>query len=158
MNRLLARLAIVGLAAALAACANQPYRGAQDNTPIYAPSRHGDARVEYGYVSAIDTVQSDRRGSSTGAGGLIGAVAGAAIGRQFGNSGSGRATGTVLGAFGGAILGDTIERQQNGGGGTVMRVSVQLERGGTRAFDYASVGDLRVGDRVRIENGQMYRL
>lgn len=159
MSKTVLRLSLAAVALTLGACAHQPgprYGG--DNPPIYAPSRHGEARVEYGQVAGIDTVQTDRRGGSTGAGGVIGAVTGAIIGRQFGNSSGGRATGTVLGAMGGAVLGDTIERQQRGGGASIVRVSVQLERGGLRTFDFQTVGDLRVGDRVRIENGQMYRL
>ncbi len=165
MSKSVLRLSLAAVALTLGACAHQPgprygHGGVQDTPPIYSPSRHGEPRVEYGQVAGIETVQAERRGGSTGAGGVIGAVAGAVIGRQFGNSGDGRATGTVLGALGGAVLGDTIERQQRGGGGgsTVYRVSVQLERGGMRAFDFQSVGDLRVGDRVRVENGQMYRL
>ena len=31
------------------------------------------------------------------------------------------------------------------------------ERGGARAYDLPSSGDLRVGERVRIENGQLFR-
>ena len=164
MSKTVLRLSLAAVELTLGACAHQGgprygYGGVQDTPPVYSPSRHGEPRVEYGQVAAIETVQGERRGGSTGAGGIIGAVAGAVIGRQFGNSGDGRATGTVLGALGGAVLGDTIERQQRGERGSgVYRVSVQLERGGMRAFDYSSVGDLRVGDRVRIENGQMYRL
>jgi uncharacterized protein YcfJ len=44
----------------------------------------------------------------TGAGGLMGAIAGGAVGNQIGHGG-GRAAATVLGVVGGAILGDRIE-------------------------------------------------
>lgn len=44
----------------------------------------------------------------TGAGGLMGAIAGGAVGNQIGHGG-GRAAATVLGLVGGAILGDRIE-------------------------------------------------
>ena len=37
------------------------------------------------------------------------------------------------------------------------RVSVQTDNGGFRAFDVPSPGDLRIGDRVRIDNGQISR-
>ena len=37
------------------------------------------------------------------------------------------------------------------------RVSVQTDNGGYRAFDVPSPGDLRIGDRVRIDNGQISR-
>lgn len=44
----------------------------------------------------------------TGAGGVMGAIAGGAVGNQIGHGG-GRAAATVLGVVGGAILGDRIE-------------------------------------------------
>src|SRR4051812_16707068 len=44
----------------------------------------------------------------TGAGGVMGAIAGGAVGNQIGG-GSGRAAATILGVVGGAILGDRIE-------------------------------------------------
>ena len=38
------------------------------------------------------------------------------------------------------------------------RVSIQTDNGAYRAFDVPSPGDLRVGDRVRIDNGQISRI
>ena len=52
----------------------------------------------------------------TGAGGVMGAIAGGAVGNQIGHGG-GRAAATVLGVVGGAILGDRIE----GPGGTQVQ-------------------------------------
>lgn len=48
------------------------------------------------------------QGNKSGAGALMGAIAGGAVGNQVGG-GSGRAAATALGIFGGAILGDKIE-------------------------------------------------
>lgn len=48
------------------------------------------------------------QGNKSGAGALMGAIAGGAVGHQMG-SGSGKAAATALGLFGGAILGDKIE-------------------------------------------------
>jgi uncharacterized protein YcfJ len=45
---------------------------------------------------------------TSGGGGLLGAIAGGAIGSQIG-SGSGRGVATVLGVLGGAVLGNSIE-------------------------------------------------
>jgi uncharacterized protein YcfJ len=61
-------------------------------------------------------------GQKSGAGALMGAIAGGAAGNAIGD-GSGRAAATILGLFGGAILGDRIE-----GGGqpqTVQRCVTQ---------------------------------
>jgi uncharacterized protein YcfJ len=55
-------------------------------------------------------------GQKSGAGALMGAIAGGTVGNQIGG-GSGRAAATMLGVFGGAILGDKIE----GGGNPEMR-------------------------------------
>jgi uncharacterized protein YcfJ len=49
---------------------------------------------------------------NSGAGGVIGALAGGAIGNQFGHGG-GRAAATVLGVVGGALLGNQIENNNN---------------------------------------------
>jgi uncharacterized protein YcfJ len=48
------------------------------------------------------------QGNKSGAGAVMGAIAGGAMGNQIGG-GTGRAAATALGIFGGAILGDKIE-------------------------------------------------
>lgn len=53
-------------------------------------------------------VQTQTPGTKSGAGALMGGIAGAALGNAVGQ-GSGRAAATILGVFGGAILGDRIE-------------------------------------------------
>lgn len=53
---------------------------------------------------------------TTGAGGVMGAIAGGALGSQIGG-GSGRGVATVLGVLGGAVMGDRIE----GGGNTQLQ-------------------------------------
>jgi len=56
---------------------------------------------------------------TTGAGGVMGAIAGGALGSQIGG-GSGRGVATVLGVLGGAVMGDRIE-----GGGNTQFQTVQ---------------------------------
>jgi uncharacterized protein YcfJ len=58
-------------------------------------------------------------GQKSGAGAVMGGIAGGAIGNQIGDGG-GRAVATVLGVIGGAMLGDRIE-----GGGTPQTQTVQ---------------------------------
>ena len=48
------------------------------------------------------------QGQKSGAGALMGAIAGGTVGNNIG-SGSGRTAATMLGVFGGAILGDKVE-------------------------------------------------
>ena len=155
MSRLTAALAL-GLAAALTAgCATQAYQPvAGPATPAGPAYGHrGEARAEYGQVHSIDLIRAQQQ--TTGGGGLVGGVIGAVVGRQFG-SGSGRSVGTLVGAVSGAIIGNEIEKNQRGAR-DFYRVVVRTGQGELRSFDYAQLDDVRVGDRVRIENNQVYR-
>jgi len=115
--------------------------------------------VEYGHVANIEVLRSETPGGgTTGGGAVAGGVIGGVVGNQFGR-GSGRAAATALGIVGGALLGNTIEGQHSGPRVyESYRVSVQTDNGGFRAFDVQSPGDLRIGDRVRIDNGQISRM
>jgi uncharacterized protein YcfJ len=55
-----------------------------------------------------NTTQVEARTQKSGAGALIGAIAGGAVGNNIGK-GDGRTAATMLGIFGGAILGDKVE-------------------------------------------------
>ena len=134
----------------LAACGNVPRR---NETVSNVPAPYSQA-VQFGRVSNIEVVSRESRASGGGA--VLGAVLGAVVGNQVG-SGSGRAAATGLGAIGGAVIGNNIERRNDGGGGSVYRVSVRLDNGATQQFDYERIDDVRVGDRVRLEGGQLYR-
>ena len=59
--------------------------------------------------------------------------------------------------WGGAVAGNAIEGRMNQGYTQAYRISIQLDQGGMRAYDVSSPGDLRVGDRVRLVNGQISR-
>lgn len=115
--------------------------------------------VEYGHVANIEVLRSETAGTgTTGGGAVAGGVIGGVVGNQFGH-GSGRAAATALGIVGGALLGNTIEAQNNGPRAyESYRISVQTDRGGYRAFDVPHPGDLRIGDRVRIDNGHISRM
>ncbi len=142
------------LAGSLVGCA--PYRQAPASYPAASYPARVPASVEYGRVSHIEVLQSQQRGQSTGAGAVIGAVVGGVLGNQVGK-GSGRAAATAVGVVGGAVAGNAIEERNSGGYATVYRLSIRLDQGGQRVYDVNSVGDLRVGDRVRMDNGQISR-
>ena len=138
----------------LSACASRPQT---TNAPIYSPACTAPAAsLSYGTVRGIEAVNQGNE-ASTGAGAVVGGVIGAVVGRQFADSNSGKNVGTVAGAVGGALIGNEVEknsrREQQ-----AVRVNVQVDHGGMRSFEFKSVGDLRVGDRVRIEGNQLYRL
>lgn len=131
------------------ACSSNPRRNevASGSHPI-----QNDYSIQYGRVSQIALIRQD--GRSTGGGAVLGAVLGAVIGNQIG-SGSGRSVATGAGLIGGALVGNSLEKRQSPDS-DFYRVSVQLDNGQTRQFDYAQLDNLREGDRVRIENGQLY--
>jgi len=121
------------------------------------PSAGGPSQGGYVMTGSVRSIQRlDARNNTTGAGALIGSAVGAVVGRQFGGSSDGRAQGTWAGAIGGALLGNEIEKDRGGARGSV-RINVEFDGGGERSFDYASAGDLRVGDRVRVEGNRLYR-
>jgi outer membrane lipoprotein SlyB len=103
-------------------------------------------------------LRSQTPGTGTSGGGAVaGGLVGGVVGNQFGR-GNGRTAATVLGLVGGALLGNTIESNNNGPRTyESYRVSIQTDTGAYRAFDVGSPGDLRIGDRVRIDNGQISR-
>ena len=123
-----------------------------------APNNQG-AYVEYGRVSNVEVVRLQQPSAGPGIGAVIGGVAGAVVGSQIGG-GSGRTAATVIGAVGGAVAGNAVEKSRaaNTSAGESYRVSVQVDNGPMRAYDMSSYGDLRIGDRVRIENGQLFRV
>lgn len=126
------------------------------------------AAVEMGRVTDIQSVQmgatSATNPSTTRAvvGGIIGAVVGSVVGKNIDN-GHSRAGATVLGAGAGAAIGhhsgQTAEANTaaSGAGGPAYRVTVQTDQGAWRTFEVGALGDLHVGDRVRVENNVIYR-
>jgi hypothetical protein len=63
----------------------------------------------------------------------------------------------VLGSVGGAISKKSVEHL-NGHDSDIYRITVILENGNLQEFNYADINNLRVGDRVKVENGQIERL
>jgi outer membrane lipoprotein SlyB len=118
----------------------------------------GVANISYGVVTAVEQGRSPGAEINGGAGALIGGVLGAVLGRQVAGRGDARTAGTFVGAVAGALIGHQVERHRSRGESSVARVSVQLDRGGVITLDGADVGDLRVGERVRVENNRVYRV
>lgn len=127
--------------------------------PVVSGSVAGDVRhdryAQYGYVSDINVVASERRAS--GAGALIGGALGAVLGNQIGG-GSGRTAATVAGAVGGAVAGHQIEQSRSAPAGAYYDVRVRMDNGDSRVITVADLGGLRVGERVRVEGENIIRL
>lgn len=148
--RQLAVVCSVSALALAAACSSSPPR----NERHFDRSGAVSSATQYGNVSHIDIVSESAR--TSGGGAVLGAVLGAVIGNQVG-SGSGRTAATGVGLVGGAVIGNSIERR-NKRDGEVYRVSVRLDNGRTSQFDYDRIDDLRVGDRIKVEDGQLHRV
>ena len=160
-----------GIVAGLAACAAPPpdYSSSYPQAPVagypantypantYPANNGSNNYIEYGRVTNVEVIRTQNPNQTNGAGAVIGGIAGAVIGHQFGG-GSGRDLATIAGGVGGAVAGNAIQKNNNAQGGyDTYRVSVQTENGALRSYDLASANDFRPGDRVRIQNGQLYR-
>jgi len=150
-DRPLSTLIGVTALAAVTACSTPMPR--DDRVVYQEPTRQMPAYAEYGRVENIGTISVAQRPS--GAGAVLGAVLGAVVGNQIG-SGSGRAVATGVGAVGGAVAGNAIEGRTLRDG-ELYRVQVRFDNRTVRDFDFERIGNLNVGDRVKFENGQLYR-
>jgi outer membrane lipoprotein SlyB len=104
-------------------------------------------------VAAINVVQV------SGNGGYLGTIGGAVVGGLIGSSvggGSGRTAATAAGAIGGAAIGNNIERnsQRNN---LRYEVVVRYSNGATQTVTYETDPGWRVGDHVRVNNGNLLR-
>ncbi|NHZ81249.1 glycine zipper 2TM domain-containing protein [Massilia sp. CCM 8695] len=142
---------VVAVSAVISGCAstsNQPANNGSYSNPV-------SASAGYGTIESIQVTRSEGQTSGTGA--VVGGIVGALVGNQVG-SGTGRTAATVAGAVGGAVVGNKVEANRNAGNGQELyQINVRLENGETRTVVQDSVYDLRVGNRVRLVDGRVYR-
>ena len=161
------------LVASLAACGSAPMSQPVGSYPTgsypattssYPATGTAPATLEYGRVTGIEYVppgtSTASRGGPNVLGAVVGGLGGAVLGRQIGG-GSGRDAATVLGGVAGAAVGSQVGRGQQAPAATTTqptyRISVQTDQGAMRTYEVPTPGELRVGDRVRVENGVIYR-
>lgn len=160
----LTSLATTGLAiATLAACSSYPLGPTATTYPSY-PSTYPAgtmpvAGTEFGRIVNIEYMPVGT--AAPGGSGVLGAVVGGVVGGLLGNqigSGGGRTAATVLGGVAGAAVGSQIARNQQGVTTQAgYRITMQTDQGVIRTYEVPATGDLRVGDRVRVDNGVIYR-
>jgi len=145
--------ALVAASAILGGCASnsQPYYGSNDG---YRSGYDNTASAGYGTIESIQVGNGDSR--TSGAGAIVGGLVGALAGNQVG-SGGGRTAATVAGGVAGAAIGNRVEANRNADGQQMYSVNVRLDNGEYRTVTQDSVYDLRVGNRVRIVDGRVYR-
>ena len=157
-TRFLKATTATAVLAALSACANYPGIAPTYPATTTYPTTPAPATAQFGQVINVELVrtqQQPRSGISAGA--VVGGVLGGVVGHQVGR-GTGRDIATVVGAVGGALVGNAIEKGNAPPTVTeIYRVSVQQDNGVVRTFDYATQPNVRIGDRVRVENNQVYR-
>jgi outer membrane lipoprotein SlyB len=107
-----------------------------------------------GRVTAVNTVAVKPDHPSV-LGVIAGGVLGGVLGHQVGG-GTGRDLATVAGALGGAYAGNKVGTNMNTK--QVFRVSVRLDNGTTRTFDYAADPGLKTGTRVKIDGNALARV
>ena len=122
-----------------------------------AATNYPSATIQYARVTNVELVSTQKPSSGIGAGAVVGGLVGGILGRQIGG-GTGQDIATVAGVVGGAVAGNAIQNNQvPATANQVYRVTVQQDNGVSRAFDYVEQPTVRVGDRVRVENNQLYR-
>jgi outer membrane lipoprotein SlyB len=127
---------------------DEPYQGSAEPRAIYSG---------YGVVESIDTAKQDYKGvagTGYGLGTVAGAVIGGVAGHQVG-SGSGNTAATIAGAAGGAYIGHQLEKRNQPA--DAYAITIRMNNGGFQTLTQPTTGGLRVGDRVRIENGSLQR-
>ncbi|WP_114968625.1 glycine zipper 2TM domain-containing protein [Rhodoferax ferrireducens] len=144
---------VLGLAAVLAlgACAdmNAP-PNAYGSEPAYPQSSNtGGVYSAYGVVQSIELVRQNNTGIGIGA--IAGAVVGGIVGNQVG-AGQGKTAATVVGAAGGAYAGHQVEKR-NQQQADAYKFTIRMRDGSYQTVMQTTNPDIRVGDRVQIDNG-----
>lgn len=156
------RIATVFIAAAsvgLAACTTPPYSQNQStNYPDRSYPASQDQRYgQYGYVESVEVVAGEPRSTAPGIGAIGGAIAGGVLGNQVGH-GTGRAAATVGGAVAGGVIGHQVEQRiggNNNNAATMYRFRVRMDDGSYQTYTQDRHENIRVGDRVRVDNGRV---
>lgn len=118
----------------------------------------GNVYSGYGIVQSIELVKQNTTGiagSGIGLGTIAGAVVGGVVGNQIG-SGRGNTAATVVGAAGGAYVGHELENRQQQST-EAYKITVRMDDGSYQTLMQGTNTSLRVGDRVRIDNGSVQR-
>lgn len=134
------------LALLMTACAgNRDYR---DSDNYYRCDTCGEV------VDIRQVYVEEERGIGWGT--VIGAVAGAAIGRAVSDDHETEAT--VGGAVAGGVVGRQIEKRRGGDTVTGWQIEVALDDGRYATVTQRTRPDVRRGDRVRVRGDEVYRV
>lgn len=141
-------------AATVASPAPEPYRVADGVPPDYVPAPVAASTsavplcFDCGVVANVRQVTNEAKPS--GAGAVIGGLAGAVLGSNIGR-GNTRTVASIAGAIGGGLLGNTIEKSRSQT--TSYEVSLRMDDGSTRSIASEAMPSWRIGDKVRLDGG-----
>ena len=113
-----------------------------------APPPSAAACQSCGVVQAVNAYQE--QGQSSGVGIVAGGVLGGVLGHQIG-SGRGNTVATVAGVGLGAVAGNQVEKNVNTK--TRWAVSIRMDNGTLRTFNYGSAPTVVAGNRVKLIDG-----
>ena len=140
----------------LGACANTSAPAPSGTATTYPQSGNSsNAYGGYGVVQSIDLVQQTQSSGIGGTGIGVGAIAGAVVGGILGNQvggGVGNTAATVIGAAGGAYAGNELEKR-NQQQTNAYKYTIRMNDGSYQTLTQNTNADVRVGDRVVIDNG-----
>ena len=168
-------ICLAAAALGLAACPETPYT--PSNYPVsqypaqypgttypgypaaqYPNATYPPVGYNFGYVESVEVVAGAPAHSGIGIGAIGGAIAGGVLGNQVGH-GTGRAAATVGGAVAGGVIGNEIEKRVENRGaiaGNAYRFRVRMDDGSYQTITQEDHQNIRVGDRVRVDNGRVY--
>jgi len=138
----------------LATPAPAPYPVAGGVPPDYVPPPVAASTpavppcLDCGVVANVRQVTNEAKPS--GAGAVIGGLAGAVLGSNIGR-GNTRTVASIAGAIGGGLLGNSIEKSRSQTTG--YEVSLRMEDGSTRTIAADTMPSWRIGDKVRLVSG-----
>ena len=138
MRAFLARLSLTTLGALAFMC----------GAIAQAPPPSAAACTNCGVVQSVNSYQE--RGQTSGVGVVAGGVLGGVLGHQIG-SGRGNTVATVAGVGLGAVAGNQVEKNVNTK--TKWAVSIRMDNGTLRTFNYSSAPTVVAGDRVKLIDG-----
>jgi outer membrane lipoprotein SlyB len=132
-----------------------PYPAAAGVPPDYVPSPVAASAppapppcLDCGVITNVRQVTNE--GKPSGAGAVIGGLAGAALGSNIGR-GNTRTVASIAGAVGGGLLGNSIEKSQRQT--TSYQVTLRMEDGTTRTIASETLPSWRIGDKVKLVGG-----
>ena len=133
--------------------------GCASNEPRYSRNDQGNGRATaYQSIAVIQSIKPGRRHNDSALlGTVVGGVVGAAAGHQVGE-GRTNDVATVAGGVGGAVIGRKIDKAHDRNSVDTYVIRVRFQDGSHETITQDSVGGLRVGDSVRIEDGSVRRL